>query len=76
MQQPHPQLNWAWLKQKIIAHKRQLFQANTIAVAATLLSLPIPMLMPFLVDKVLLEKPSWLLNTLMGKIISLPLAPR
>ncbi|WP_225442142.1 ABC transporter ATP-binding protein [Shewanella sp. WPAGA9] len=64
MQQPHPQLNWAWLKQKILAHKRQLFQANMIAVAATLLSLPIPMLMPFLVDEVLLEKPGWLLNTL------------
>ncbi|MBQ4890282.1 ABC transporter ATP-binding protein [Shewanella sp. MMG014] len=36
-----------------------------IAVAATLLSLPIPMLMPFLVDEVLLEKPGWLLNTLL-----------
>lgn len=39
-------------------------QANLIAVTATLLSLPIPMLMPFLVDEVLLNQPGWLLNTL------------
>ncbi|MCW3172925.1 ABC transporter ATP-binding protein [Shewanella subflava] len=64
MQQPHSRLNWAWLKLKVLAHKRQLIQANLIAVTATLLSLPIPMLMPFLVDEVLLNKPGWLLNTL------------
>ena len=57
-------LNWTWLKQKVLAHKRQLVQANLIAVLATLLSLPIPMLMPLLVDEVLLGQTGWLLNTL------------
>ncbi|MDO6612046.1 ABC transporter ATP-binding protein [Shewanella sp. 1_MG-2023] len=57
-------LNCSWLKHKIVTHKRQLIQANLIAVLATLLSLPIPMLMPLLVDEVLLGQTGWLLNNL------------
>ena len=63
-QSAQSRLNWTWLKQKVLAHKRQLVQANLIAVLATLLSLPIPMLMPLLVDEVLLGQTGWLLNTL------------
>ncbi len=62
--QEQSRLNWTWLKQKIVTHKRQLIQANLIAVLATLLSLPIPMLMPLLVDEVLLGQTGWLLNNL------------
>ena len=64
LKQEQSRLNWTWLKQKIVTHKRQLIQANLIAVLATLLSLPIPMLMPLLVDEVLLGQTGWLLNNL------------
>ncbi|WP_227006647.1 ABC transporter ATP-binding protein [Shewanella donghaensis] len=58
------QLCWAWLLNKVLRHRPQLIKANTIAIVATLLSLPIPMLMPLLVDEVLLASPGWLIEQL------------
>ncbi|UJF17339.1 ABC transporter ATP-binding protein/permease [Vibrio sp. SS-MA-C1-2] len=47
-----------WLFDKALKYKRRLIFANIIALIATLISVPIPLLMPLLVDEVLLEKPA------------------
>ena len=39
-------------------HKSKLLFANIIAIFATLISVPIPLLMPLMVDEVLLNKPA------------------
>ncbi|CAM3087319.1 ABC transporter ATP-binding protein [Vibrio rarus] len=39
-------------------HKRKLLYANFIAFIATLISVPIPLLLPLMVDEVLLDKPA------------------
>ena len=52
---------WQSLKAFAFEHKRALISANIIAVLATFLLVPIPLLMPVLVDEVLLDKPGALL---------------
>jgi len=54
---------WQSLKGFIFRHKKALIFANLIAIVATLLLVPIPLLMPVLVDEVLLNKPGTLLAT-------------
>ncbi|EDN67623.1 ABC transporter, transmembrane region [Beggiatoa sp. PS] len=44
-------------------HKRELFLAHLIAILATIISVPAPLLMPLLVDEILLEQPATLVNT-------------
>lgn len=51
-------INNKWLFHRITRHKKKLFFANLVAIFATLLSVPIPLLMPLLVDEVLLNKPA------------------
>lgn len=46
-----------WLIQQAKQHKKRLIAANLIAICATLISVPIPLLMPLMVDEVLLNKP-------------------
>ncbi|WP_245543264.1 ABC transporter ATP-binding protein [Oceanospirillum maris] len=48
-----PQALWQAVKQ----HKRELVLANVIAIFATLFSVPLPLLMPLMVDEVLLHQP-------------------
>ncbi|MHC6527226.1 ABC transporter ATP-binding protein [Vibrio proteolyticus] len=48
----------SWLIKQVKKHKAKLILANLIAVVATLVSVPIPLLMPLMVDEVLLNKPS------------------
>ena len=47
----------SWLITQVKKHKSKLLLANIVAIAATLLSVPIPLLMPLMVDEVLLNKP-------------------
>ena len=54
---------WQSLKGFIFQHKKSLIFANIVAIIATLLIVPIPLLMPVLVDEVLLNKPGALLAT-------------
>lgn len=49
--------SWARIRELVLAHRRELALANLIAVLGTLASVPIPLLMPLLVDEVLLEQP-------------------
>ncbi|GMM87047.1 ABC transporter ATP-binding protein [Vibrio fortis] len=48
----------SWLTTQVKKHKSKLVFANIIAILATLISVPIPLLMPLMVDEVLLDKPA------------------
>lgn len=49
--------DWAYIRRIAQQHKGKLVKANLIAILATLASVPIPLLMPLLVDEVLLNHP-------------------
>ncbi|WP_353496151.1 ABC transporter ATP-binding protein [Vibrio sp. CB1-14] len=48
----------SWLITQVKNHKPRLIVANLIAIIATLISVPIPLLMPLMVDEVLLDQPA------------------
>ncbi len=48
----------SWLITQVKKHKAKLIMANIIAIIATLISVPIPLLMPLMVDEVLLNQPA------------------
>lgn len=50
-------INWSWLVNQAKQHKKRLIWANVIALVATAISVPIPLLMPLMVDEILLNKP-------------------
>jgi ATP-binding cassette, subfamily C, bacterial len=56
--------NWQYILDIAKQHKHQLILANIIAVIATLASVPVPLLLPLLVDEVLLNKPDIVVNTI------------
>ncbi|MCW8852555.1 MAG: ABC transporter ATP-binding protein, partial [Gammaproteobacteria bacterium] len=47
-------------------HKSALVLANVIAIFAAAISVPVPLLMPLLVDEVLLDKPGKIVELLSG----------
>ena len=49
--------SWAELLQMITRYRRELISANLVAIFGALVSVPIPLLIPLLVDEVLLEQP-------------------
>ena len=57
-------ISWALVLQIARNHKKMLIQANIIALIAAMLSAPVPMLMPLLVDEVLLNKPGFMVQTM------------
>lgn len=62
IQQQRNGFSWQYIRSVAFRHRRELLVANVIAVLATLSSVPIPMLMPLLVDEVLLDKPGLLID--------------
>ncbi|MGB5396469.1 MAG: ABC transporter ATP-binding protein [Gammaproteobacteria bacterium] len=50
-------LDWSYIFSIAREHRRTLVLAHMIAILAALLSVPVPLLMPLLVDEVLLDKP-------------------
>ncbi|CAE6911473.1 ABC transporter, ATP-binding/permease protein [Pseudomonas marincola] len=48
-------LSWAEIRRLALHHKKALILANLVAIFATLCSVPIPLLLPLLVDEVLLK---------------------
>ncbi|WP_295899303.1 ABC transporter ATP-binding protein [uncultured Vibrio sp.] len=50
-------MNKKWLVTQALKHKRKLVVANIVALLATVLSVPIPLLMPLLIDEVVLNQP-------------------
>lgn len=53
--------SWHYLIDVALEHKRSLIAANIVAIFAVLCSVPIPLLMPLLVDEVLLKQPGSLI---------------
>ena len=57
---------WQRILDIALRHKRELILAHIIAFLATLIIVPIPLLMPLLVDEVLLDQPATLVNAVNG----------
>ncbi|PSL15832.1 ATP-binding cassette subfamily C protein [Marinobacterium halophilum] len=53
---------WRYIFNIALEHKRELILANLIAIGAATLSVPLPLLMPLLVDEVLLQQPGILVE--------------
>ncbi len=49
--------SWNELMGMVLRHRRELVWANLIAILGTLAAVPVPLLIPLLVDEVLLEQP-------------------
>ena len=56
--------DWKYIIEVAKKHKKQLILANIIAIVATLASIPVPLLLPLLVDEVLLNKPGVVVQTI------------
>ncbi|NLO55418.1 MAG: ABC transporter ATP-binding protein, partial [Gammaproteobacteria bacterium] len=63
MQTPD-QISWAHIRRLAVQHKPSLIVANILALLATLCSVPIPLLLPLLVDEVLLGQSGKALETM------------
>ena len=50
------QYNWAHIFVLALKHRPRLVRANLLAILATVVSVPIPLLLPVLVDEVLLDE--------------------
>ncbi len=64
MSQTQLAFTWPYILGIIREHKKELVAAHLIAMVAALASVPIPLLMPLLVDEVLLGKPATMVRTL------------
>ncbi len=62
-QATHPVFTWQTIRAWALSHRRALIQANIVAILAALVSIPLPILLPLLVDEVLLHKPGVLVHT-------------
>ena len=51
---------WDYVRNLALQHRQHLIKAHVIALLAALVSVPVPLLMPLLVDEVLLDKPGQL----------------
>jgi len=63
---PVQALSYTWQKilQITVDHKREIILAHIIAIVAATLSVPIPLLIPLLVDEILLNQPATIVNTI------------
>ncbi len=57
---------WRYIYNVALEHKPNLIKANIMAILAVLAAVPIPLLMPLLVDEVLLKKPGSLVHFVDG----------
>ncbi len=59
-----PQENYTWRRVYDIVkeHRRELSAANAIGLLAVIVAVPLPLLMPLLVDEVLLKQPASLVG--------------
>lgn len=56
--------SWHYIYCTALQHKKQLISGHLIAILATAASVPVPLLMPLLVDEILLNHPGLVLHTL------------
>lgn len=57
------QYSWGFIFRIALTHRRQLAAGHMNALLATMLTVPVPLLMPLLVDELLLHHPGRVLNT-------------
>jgi ATP-binding cassette subfamily C protein len=57
------QYSWNTIFRVALNHKKQLVSAHLVAIFAAIVSVPIPLLMPLLVDEVLLNHPDIIIET-------------
>lgn len=62
----YEQFTWRGMLAIALEHKRELIVANILALLAVIVSVPIPLLMPLLVDEVLLDQPGSLVHFMQG----------
>ena len=62
VEQQSTAIQWQWIKAIAFKHKRELIIAHVIAVLGAIASVPIPLLMPLMVDEVLLNQPGFIVN--------------
>lgn len=55
--------NWRYIAHVALHHRQRLLLANLVAILAAVAAVPLPLLMPLLVDEVLLNQPAGLVNT-------------
>jgi len=60
--EPPSMFTWQYIFAAALRNKRQLVHAHIIAIFAVVVSVPIPLLMPLLVDEVLLDQPGNVVN--------------
>lgn len=56
--------SWHSIFRIALSHKKQLFSAHLVAIFATLMSVPIPLLIPLLIDELLLNHPGFIIKTI------------
>src|SRR3990172_4694330 len=56
--------DWHYILRIAAEHRREITLANIIAILATIASVPVPLLLPLLVDEVLLDKPGIVVHTI------------
>ncbi|BCN93065.1 ABC transporter ATP-binding protein/permease [Thiomicrorhabdus immobilis] len=61
---------WQRIYDLVVAHKPELIKANIIAFFAMLATVPLPLLLPILVDEVLLDKPGLVVEFLQSFVSS------
>jgi len=54
---PEAGYTWRQILSMVLSHKPRLVRANLLAVLATLISVPVPLLLPLLVDEILMDDP-------------------
>ena len=55
---------WHWILERVLTHRRELVLAHGIALVGVIAAVPIPLVMPLLVDEVLLHKPGALVRAM------------
>ena len=56
--------NWQEIKKLILSYRRELWLANIIAILGAIVAVPVPLLIPLLVDEVLLDQPGLMTETI------------
>ena len=56
--------NWTYIFSIVKQHKKKLISAHLLAILATIVTVPVPLFMPLLVDEVLLKNPSFTIHTI------------
>ena len=64
LQKNQTHFSWRYIYQIALEHKKELISANLIAILSTIASVPVPLLMPLLVDEVLLHNPGRAISTI------------